>query len=174
MSGAGVAIVREGRLLLSPRGPSPHLPGPPEPRVHLGWIGGGLLPGESPEDGARREAREEIGCDVELLDASSTHGALSNSLLQSVFQPVLIVRGELAVFRARALGEPRPVDVPALTWVPLSLLPSLRVGIPVEALADRGVEIVGEVGPGTAFIGNGSVTGALRELVERLGPDALA
>lgn len=157
IAGAGVAIVRDGRLLLSPRGPSRHLVGPPEPRVHLGWIGGAIVPGESAEDCARREAHEEIGCEVELLDA----------------EPLVVVRGELAVFRGKALGEPRPVDVPSLAWVPVILLPALRDGIPVEELSDRGVELLGEIGAGIAFIGGGSVTGALRELVERLGPAAL-
>jgi 8-oxo-dGTP pyrophosphatase MutT (NUDIX family) len=156
--GAGVTIVRGGRLLLSPRGPSPHLPSPAEPRVHLGWIGCAALPGESFEDCARREAREEIGCEVELLDS----------------EPLVVVRGELAVFRARALGEPRPVDVPSLAWVPVTLLPRLRDGVPVEGLSHHGVEVLGEIGSGIAFIGDGSVTGALRGLVERLGPAALA
>ena len=47
-------------------------------------------------------------------------------------KPLVVVRGELAVFRARVLGEPRPVDVPPLAWVPVVLLPALRDGIPVE------------------------------------------
>jgi hypothetical protein len=89
-------------------------------------------------------------------------------------EPLVVVRGELAVFRARALGEPRPVEVPSLAWVPVTLLPILRDGIPVEGLSNHGVELLGEIGAGIAFIGDGSVTGALRELVERLGPDALS
>ena len=155
--GAGVAVVRDRRLLMSPRGPAPELAGPTGSRVHLGWIGGAVLPGESADDCARREAHEEIGCEVELLDA----------------EPLVVVRGELAVFRASALGEPRPVDVPSLAWVPVALLPTLRDGIPVERLSDHGVELVGEIGAGIAFIGDGSVTGALRELVVRSGPGAL-
>jgi hypothetical protein len=85
----------------------------------------------------------------------------------------VVVRGELAVFRAKAHGEPRPVDVSSLAWVPVTLLPTLRDGIPVAELSDHGVELLGEIGAGIAFIGDGSVTGALRELVERLGPAAL-
>ena len=56
----------------------------------------------------------------------------------------------------------------------MTLLPRLRDGVPVERLSDHGVELLGESGAGIAFIGDESVTGALRELVERLGPDALA
>ncbi len=178
MTGAGVAIVRDGRVLLSPRGPSLHLAGPPEPRVHLGWIGGGVLPGETTFETAVREAREEIGCDVELLQVPVTydeHGRPRNTAVQGEVRPLLRLRDEFDVYRAVVLGKPRPVDVPALAWVPVSLLPTLGAGIPVARLAEHGVDVLGEIDTdAVAFIGGGSVTGTLRALVERFGADVLA
>lgn len=135
MAAAGVLIVREGRVLLSPR---PHPAG-----THLGWIGGWVEPSESPQEAARREAREEIGCDVEISHAPLTYE--EDGMVRLPPPAPLLRTGEGVLYRARPLGEPRRLDVPALVWVPLELLPELREPTSFEALLARGATAIGPV-----------------------------
>lgn len=133
---AGVLIVRAGRVVLSPRG------------EHLGWIGGGCLPGESAVECARREALEEIGCEVEILHSPATY--FEDLHTERLDPPAPLLRTPLTdLFRARALGDPRPVDVPELVWVA------------VEELADVPAK-------------EGSVVGLLSRVVVRFGTEPLA
>lgn len=130
---AGVLIVREGRVLLSPRGP------------HLGWVGGRLEPGETAAGAARREAREEVGCEVELVHAPLTYGI--DLRAEELPPPAPLLRTELAeAWLARALGEPRAVDVPEIRWVEVGLLPHVPAaeGSVVQLLG----RLVAALGPG--------------------------
>lgn len=112
---AGVLIVRAGRVLLSPRGDV------------VGWIGGSCLPGESAADCARREALEEIGCEVEILHSPVTF--LEDLSSVELEPPAPLLRMHHAeLFLARALGEPAAVDVPAIVWMPLERLSEVRAG----------------------------------------------
>lgn len=58
---AGILITRGGRVLLARRAHEPH---------QGAWdvVGGFLHPHEHPKDGARREAKEETGLDIEVLE----------------------------------------------------------------------------------------------------------
>ncbi len=100
----GVLLVRDGRALLAQRGV--------EPRRHYWDIPGGFLePGEHPSEGAIREAREELGVEVQLgpllgmfMDTYETTDGLEHTL--SVYYLVECFS-----------GEPRPDDdVEALAW----------------------------------------------------------
>lgn len=131
---AGVLIVREGRILLSPRGD------------RLGWIGGSCHPGESAVECARREAREEIGCDVDVLHSPVTYLEDLTTTELAPRAPLLrTARAEL--FRARALGEPRAVDVPSIVWLPVERLAEVPLGTVIGLLqrvvARFGAEAIG-------------------------------
>lgn len=95
----GVAIGREGRVLAARRRRPAELAG--------GWEfpGGKVEPGESAEDAARREIREELGCEIAL------HGWL---------EPVVVVAPgvELRVCTAELVsGEPVPLEHDMIRWV---------------------------------------------------------
>ena len=134
-------------------------------RVPLGAsAGGGQEPGETPPDCAHREALEELGCGVELLHAETTFverrpGSIEKESFDSPapwlvrvhrrespapFKPGLPGGHEVhfIVYRARAEGEPRPVDFPALAWTPLAVLPKLSEGVERSRLPDLGVRLV--------------------------------
>lgn len=101
-------IERDGRLLVVERAFPP-----------LGWSlpGGFVEVGECLEDAARREAREEIGLEVILVD-----------LLGCYSDPVRDPRRHVVsvVYVARAEGEPRAGDdAKSLRWIPLEPLPTL-------------------------------------------------
>ena len=130
---ARVVIVESGRVALIKR-------------VRAGMTyyifpGGGVEPGETPEQAATREAREELGVDVVVGDL----------LLEEVFHGV-----RFAFFEARIVGGefgtglwPDHADFDAVeeersgtheaVWMPLSELRDVRLGLDVRprALIDR-------------------------------------
>ena len=104
--------------------------------IGIGCIGGGLEEDESATDALQREAREEIGCDVEWvpcepafladdrgnvapLDEPAPEGA---AFLWEVDRPGYIRGARVAVFLGRPIGDPRPVDLPALLTMDLTTL----------------------------------------------------
>ena len=100
----GAAIVRDGRALVTVRAVEPE-------RGKVDVPGGFLEVGEHPVDGLKREAREELGLEIEadgkpVLLATHTYGP------EGVW--VLAIG-----FRARIVaGEPRPADdVAEVRWI---------------------------------------------------------
>lgn len=89
-------------------------------RKRWGVPGGLLKRGETPEDAARREVREEVGMEVVLVG-----------------EPAVVVASEArrvdVVFRARpapgedpALAAPRSPEIVAVSWFPADSLPELQ------------------------------------------------
>lgn len=76
--------------------------------------GGGLGKGEEPEACAKREMREELGCDIEDV-------ALAARFEEQLYGAV----HHAFVFTARFVGEPRPDgrEVVEIGWFPLDALP---------------------------------------------------
>ena len=107
---AVLVVDQAGRVLLARRGV--------EPRRGLWDLPGGFCaPDETPEECARRELREETGCDImlegflgHLVDVYGDHG---DHTLNAVFVARIVA------------GEPRPADdVEELHWFALEELPS--------------------------------------------------
>lgn len=100
----GAAIVRDGKALVTVRGIEPE-------KGKVDVPGGFLEVGEHPVDGLVREAREELGVDVEVVGEPVLHA------VHTYGEDGIYV---LAIgFRARIVdGEPSPADdVAELRWV---------------------------------------------------------
>lgn len=175
---AGVHVCEDGRLLLTIAGDNPEIAGPPSPRAHVRWIGGGPLAGESFQECALREAEEELGCPVELEHAPETVVELRPSAPERIVlddrpAPLLVQRyddGEvLVMYRARPLADPYPADVERLAWVPLAAVEPLCDGLAPDDAAALGVEVLGPPADPdlTLFIGRAGA----EYLLLRLGAD---
>lgn len=126
--------------------------------IPLGGIGGGQQKDESFVDCALREAEEEIGCTVSLLHSPVTYmqdelGYISEERLEELPAPLFYHRKKrksadayddglptgdmlhIANFRARAIGQPEPKDIPGIIYIsPKSLKPFLK-GVAIKDLA---------------------------------------
>lgn len=104
----GVFIVEGSKVLLAKRGIKPY----------KGWwdsVGGFMEEGESPQETAAREAKEETGLDIELMQIL---GVTNDKYLDQY----LVSTAFLAKI---ANGAPRPSDdVVELKWFPLDKLPA--------------------------------------------------
>ncbi len=122
---AGALLDAAGRVLIAQRPPGKHLAG--------GWEfpGGKLMPGESLEDGLRRELQEELGIAAQSLQwlARCEHDYTDRRVLLELWL--------VPVFT----GEPQSLDGQALRWVQVSELDAaglLPADKPlVEALVNR-------------------------------------
>lgn len=97
----GAAILDGDRCLVAQRGPTMSSPSAWE------FPGGKVEPGESPRQALRRELREELGVEAEILDRLGTASAPAGRRT--------IV---LEVFFARLVsGNPEPREHQALRWI---------------------------------------------------------
>ena len=135
-------------------------------RIPIGGVGGGQVPGETIDRCAMREAAEELGCPVRLASSRITivedpYGRLSLATSIAPMAPLLhqvqrrvsaapfapgLPPGPLlhcALYRAVSLQNPRPADVPALVWIPWTVLLSMgRGGIKLRLLEQAGGRIL--------------------------------
>lgn len=111
---AGIALLRDGKNLLSKRAREPK-------KGQWDLIGGFLESGEDAATGAAREVLEETGCQVEeLVFVRSAPGSYAG-------RPTLNL-----LFRGRIEGQPKAADdSAALKWFPLNKVP--RIAWPHEA-----------------------------------------
>jgi 8-oxo-dGTP diphosphatase len=105
------ALVRDddGRVLMSRRRHDQPMPNLWE------FPGGKVEPGEHPEQALAREVREELGCALEI-----------GPIREVVFHPYAEFDLYMLVYEGRiGEGEPRPVQVAEVAWVPVAQLPDL-------------------------------------------------
>ena len=137
---AGVILLIDGRLVLTLN--QDHLPADLEgAALRVGGVGGGQEPGETIWECAAREAREEVGCEVRLVNASRTYlreneGALRRARCRDEIAPLLFESGPNkspdepyasglptgpvlygAMFLAQPLGRVLPGDVEGLLLI---------------------------------------------------------
>lgn len=118
---ASVIILEERRVLLAKRAISPF-------RGYWDLVGGFIEPGETAEQAARRESREELGVDIEL---ERFFGTFPGS-----YGPGGIATLDVC-YVGRIVGNPSQVtvqdDVAAVEWFPIGRLPK-RITAPTRAI----------------------------------------
>lgn len=106
---ASIFPIEKGKLLLSKRGIEPY-------KYYYDAIGGFLKPGEHPEDGAVREAKEETGLDIKLTKFlgvyMDVYGKGGDDTI-NFYYVAKILRGKMEAKE----------DVTSLHWFPINNLP---------------------------------------------------
>lgn len=119
--GASIAIFRNGQVLLAKRGATAGF--------GLYSLPGGLVElGESAEEAARREAREEVGVDAEIIGLAGNMDVIEKT--QEGIRQHYVVLAFAAEWRS---GEPRPSSEALDTlWADVDHLGALRMtkGLP--------------------------------------------
>ncbi len=139
-----------------------HLDADGQVHLGLGCIGGSLEKGESALEALQREALEEMGCGIALLDAPQSWAVTPDcKVLERTWNapgtrpvmvweaclPGLLPGRKVAVFRGRPLAEPLPGDLPALLLLapevllaiggaPMRLRDALSLGAVLRARAE--------------------------------------
>jgi 8-oxo-dGTP diphosphatase len=117
-------IERDGRVLLASRPAGGHL------ARHWEFPGGKLRPGEDPEAALRRELREELGVEVQVLGIFHVHYHVYDR------GPVLLL-----TYRCRLVaGEPEPREGQQCRWLrpeELGRLPLAPADLPVVSRLQR-------------------------------------
>ena len=114
-------IVRDGRVLITQRRADQALP------LQWEFPGGKVEPGEAPAAALARELAEEIGVTVEVGRVWDVlfHGYPTFDLVMLVYACRLVD------------GEPRPVEVAAVAWLPPGELPAWDILPADRPLVDR-------------------------------------
>lgn len=127
---AAAAVVRDGAVLAGRR------VGPPAVRGGWEFPGGQVEPGESPEQAAVREVREELGVEVELTGLLGTV-TIRPGMPMTVFTATL------------TSGEPVPTGShDALRWLRADQLDDVRWLPADRPLLGRLAELLGATGAG--------------------------
>lgn len=122
-SGASVVFLRDdGYVLVTQRAIEPN-------KGKYGLIGGFLQFGEAPEDGARREAKEEAGVDVDELELLGVYPNIYRPN-ESVTSIIFLAKHWHGEFRA---GD----DAARLVWKPLDIIISHQFGWPQPKLLQQ-------------------------------------
>ena len=149
--------------------------------VYYEGVGGGLEPGESFEEAALRECREETACEVELLKTTKTFVLdefqhRTRQLSARGIGPFMIWRKRLFgrrlltayTYVARIHGEPKPqAEVPALLFASAKELSRRNTPKVVEVVQSGSKIMEKELIPPAAFLRPWGTPTFLRELTER-------
>jgi len=120
----GVAVVRHGRVLAARR------TRPAEARGGWELPGGKVEPGETPEQAAVREVREELGCTVRVLGFLSGEQPIGGGhVLRAALAE--LVGGEPVPREHDAVRWLQPDELEDVAWLPADrpFLPQLREAI---------------------------------------------
>jgi 8-oxo-dGTP pyrophosphatase MutT (NUDIX family) len=168
------------------------------PILEITGIGGALEDYDSTlEDGARREALEEIGCDIRLIPSSDTllirgPGTIQHISVVLAPRPAAIVlrnfrtpphepwheyhkdQSCLFVFLAQLLGDPKPsAELPGLIWLnPMQLVELARRDLPFRELEETGARLQWLGCPDTPEATMARLTDSQEALILALGASA--
>jgi 8-oxo-dGTP pyrophosphatase MutT (NUDIX family) len=159
---AGVILMIDERLVLTLN--HDHAP---KGALRVGGVGGGQEPGETIWECAAREAREEVGCEVALINSPRTYlretpdGVLRKARCRDEVAPLLFEWAERPdpapyapdlpsgpqLYGAMFLGNPaspelQPADVEGLLMMPPSAWPLVERGVKLRDAVDAGMSLL--------------------------------
>ena len=153
--GVSAFVHWNGRLLLEVQKAHKWTTSADQTRIGCGFIGGTVERGETIEETLQREAHEEIGCGLAIQPVKgSVRVCGDGSIITTDIEDGAAfewearaagydIDGQVAVFSTIPLGNPIPVDLPALLAVDLPLF--LRIGntaLTVEAARNQGAILI--------------------------------
>lgn len=162
---AGVTIFDNGRLLFALSTEEAWTADGTQIKIPVQSVGGGMEAGENMLECAIREAKEEIGVEVEIVHSPITYfqdenGNSMQVILDEDPAPICYQRRiseqktpyksglpagdilHLGLYIAHLKGKPKPVDIPAFIWVPLDQVSVLFDGIDLRNLPLHNIDIV--------------------------------
>lgn len=153
--GVSAFVHWNGKLLLEVQKAHKWTTSDGQTRIGCGFIGGAVEKGEAVTEALQREADEEIGCGLAIQPVKGTvrvcgDGSVITTKIEdgAAFEWEARAAGydidsQVAVFSAIPIGNPIPLDLPALLSVDLPLF--LRIGdtgLTVDAARNQGAILI--------------------------------
>ena len=155
ITGVSAFLEWDNRLLLEVQKPHKWTTQKGQTHIGCGFIGGAVEPGESVLEALQREAHEEIGCGLEVAEASGTTRLCAD---QSIINTALFdsavfewearaagynFDGRVPVLSATPLARRTPIDLPALLVVDLDLFSQIGArSLTVRAAQAQGAAMI--------------------------------
>jgi ADP-ribose pyrophosphatase YjhB (NUDIX family) len=155
ITGVSAFVRWDNRLLLEVQKPHKWTTQKGQTHIGCGFIGGAVEPGESVREALQREAHEEIGCGLEVAEASGTTRICADqSIINTTLFDSAVLEwearaagynfdGRVPVLSAIPLASPTPIDLPALLVVDLDLFCQVDArSVTVRAAQAQGASLI--------------------------------